>query len=66
MGTMFVKIMDEFVDDNLRKALDRAHYRKGDSCQIIGYGCDKIFVRIGNKILDIFPSKVEIVSTIGA
>jgi hypothetical protein len=62
MEKMYVVIDEYEVDSNLKRALDKAHYKFGGACEVLSFGTDKIFIRIGNKILDIFPSKVTLVS----
>jgi len=57
---MYVKIVGP-VDDNLKLALNRAHWVPEKAYKIVGYAFkgDKVFVHINNRIVDIFCSKVE-------
>ena len=61
MGQLKVTILEEFADENLMKALGHTKYVKGEVYDVLAFGSDKVFIRIEDRIIDIFASKLKIV-----
>jgi hypothetical protein len=45
-------------DDN--DIIEKYNITRGGVYEVLGYGA-KVFIRVGNKIIDVFPSRLEIV-----
>lgn len=57
---MRVKFIPMNSDGDLEGLYKSYNVKLGESYPVIGYG-EKILIRVGNRIIDVFPSRLEIV-----